>query len=153
MRVLVWVLQLMWVLPPPATRLQAGIAADPALAGALGADVAALQALFANVTAAVDGLVLALSYASFHPVGREEPQQEGWEGERIRRDAMVSRLTCPGLSHSLPHALLPPGVGDRQRLCVVSGCASKWAAAPRLIRTLLDCLKCLPTRARSHASQ
>ncbi|KAL4448506.1 hypothetical protein ABPG75_005725 [Micractinium tetrahymenae] len=48
--------------------LQAAINANPALASGFGSDVAALQTLFANVSASVDSLVLALSYASFHPV-------------------------------------------------------------------------------------
>ena len=48
--------------------LQAAVDAQPALAP-VAADVDAVGALFANVSASVDALEVALAYATFHPVG------------------------------------------------------------------------------------
>ena len=47
---------------------QAAIAGQPLLAASLAGDTAALDTLFADVATSVDALVLALSYAAFHPV-------------------------------------------------------------------------------------
>lgn len=60
---------LLFVLP------QAAIDGNPALAAVSG-DFGAVAALFANVSASVDALEVALSYSTFHPVSAKcHPQQ------------------------------------------------------------------------------
>lgn len=85
--------------------MQAAVAADPALDSALGADIVALLVLFADVTASVDSLVLALSYASFHPVGRGGGRESlwGWVGCCLQSiEAGIAWVPVPSLQGSCP---------------------------------------------------
>lgn len=85
--------------------------ADPALNGSLGSDVATLLMLFANLTASVDNLVLALSYATFHPVGQMSCWGPAWAAagcglHSVGGNRWVHKPCLPACCPAPVHALM-----------------------------------------------